>query len=94
MVRFLQENQTALKGLSSGAGMRERFAELATLLAGPEAPLATLLKMRLALVAIHFGNFAKDDLPGTAEERQVASLEVALELVGADAVRDGMNSHI
>lgn len=94
MVRFLQENQTALKGLSSGAEMRDRFADLAKLLSGPDAPLTTLLRMRLALVVIHFGTFAKDDLPGTQEERRAAALEVALELVGAAADRDGMkNSH-
>jgi AcrR family transcriptional regulator len=93
MIRFLQENQTALKGLSSGADMRARFAELGGLLAGPDASIPELLKMRLSLVAIHFATFAKDDLPGTPEERRTAALEVALELVGADRDRDGMNSH-
>jgi len=93
MIRFLQENQTALKGLSSGADMRARFAELADLLAGPDASVATLLKMRLSLVAIHFATFAKDDLPGTPEERRTAALEVALELVGVQRSEDGMNSH-
>ena len=92
MIRFLQENQTALKGLSSGAEMRARFAELADLLAGPDASIATLLKMRLSLVAIHFATFAKDDLPGTPEERRAAALEVALELVGVPDAGDGMNS--
>jgi AcrR family transcriptional regulator len=84
MVRFLQENQTAMKGLTSGTEMRKRFAELAMLLSGPDAPLATLLKMRLALIAIHFGTFAKDELPGTQKERRSAALEVALELVGVE----------
>lgn len=84
MVRFLQENQTALKGLSSGAEMRARFGELAKLLSGPEAPLTALLKTRLAVAAIHFGNFAKDELPGTPEERRAAALAVSLELIGAD----------
>ncbi|MDN5859075.1 MAG: TetR/AcrR family transcriptional regulator [Pseudonocardia sp.] len=92
MVRFLQENQTALKALTSGAEMRERFGELARQLAGADAALATLLKMRLALVAIHLGAFATDDLPGTRDERRTAALGVALELVGVDTERDGRNS--
>lgn len=89
MVRFLQENQTAFKGLSSGVRMRERFTELAALLAGGDASITALLKMRLALVAIHFGTFAKDELPGSPEERRAAALAVALELTGADAAGSG-----
>lgn len=89
MVRFLQENQTAFKGLSSGVRMRERFTELAALLAGGDASITALLKMRLALVAIHFGTFAKDELPGSPEERRAAALAVALELTGADATGSG-----
>jgi AcrR family transcriptional regulator len=92
MVRFLQENQTALKGLSMGTRMRDAFHALAELLAGPDATLPNLLKMRLALIAIHFGSFAKEDLPGTSEERRAAALQVALELVGVAVGRDGMNS--
>lgn len=92
MVRFLQENQTAVKGLSMGTRMQDAFQALAELLAGPDAGIACLLKMRLALVAVHFGSFAKEDLPGTPEERRAAALEVALELVGVPVRRDGMNS--
>ncbi|MGI5130829.1 TetR/AcrR family transcriptional regulator [Pseudonocardia sp. CA-107938] len=92
MVRFLQENQTAVKSLTSAAQMRARFVELTELLAEPDASVTALLKTRLALVAVHFGTFAKDDLPGTQEERRAAARQVALELIGAAAAEDGMNS--
>jgi Transcriptional regulator len=84
VLRFLQENQTVLKGLAPGGEMRQRVAVLVDLLAGPEPSLETLLKMRLALVAVNFGNFAKDELPGTPEERRAVARAIALELVGAD----------
>lgn len=82
MVKFLQENQSAFKGMTPGVQMRERFSRLAALLAPEDASIADLLRMRLALIAMHFGAFAADELPGTREERSAAALEVALDLTG------------
>lgn len=80
LTRFLQESQTSIKELATGAGMRERFQQLSALLVEPDAELVEQLRGRLALVALHFGAFALDEIPGTRLERRDAALQVALEL--------------
>ncbi|MEJ3654709.1 helix-turn-helix domain-containing protein [Actinomycetes bacterium KLBMP 9759] len=84
LVRFLQESQTSIKELSAGEDMRRRFAEMSTLIVDAGAPLAAQLRGRLSLIALHFGAFALDALPGTPGDRRAAALEVALDLAGAD----------
>ncbi|MFC4944536.1 TetR/AcrR family transcriptional regulator [Pseudonocardia sp. GCM10023141] len=80
LIRFLQESQTSIKELNSGAEMRKRFERVAALLVDRDAPLADQLRSRLSLAALHFGAFAFDQLPGTRRERIDAALEVSLEL--------------
>ncbi|MBW0102674.1 TetR/AcrR family transcriptional regulator [Pseudonocardia sp. KRD-291] len=80
-VRFLQEGQNSIKELPVGAEMKARFHALSELLADPEASVAEQLRRRLALMALHLGAFATDQLGGDADERREAALEVARELV-------------
>ncbi len=80
LVRFMQESQASIKELAAGAQMKARFERLAALLADPGATAADQLRSRLALVALHFGAFAQDELPGDPRERREAALEVAMEL--------------
>lgn len=82
LIRFLQENQSSFKELDSGAEMRARFERMAAMLVEPSAPAVDQLRGRLALIALHFGAFAADVLPGDPQERAAAALEVALELGG------------
>jgi AcrR family transcriptional regulator len=80
LIRFMQENQTSIKELAVGAELKSRFQRLSTLLVDPEASTADQLRSRLALIALHFGAFAQDAVPGDPQERREAALEVALEL--------------
>jgi AcrR family transcriptional regulator len=80
LIRFMQENQTSIKELTAGAQLKVRFERLAKLLVDPEASAADQLRSRLALIALHFGAFAQDALPGDPRQRREAALEVALEL--------------
>lgn len=81
LIRFLQESQTSIKELNSGAEMRARFERLSALLVDPDSTLADKMRSRLALVALHFGAFAFDQVStGSRRDRAAAALEVALEL--------------
>lgn len=80
-VRFLQEGQNSIKELPVGAQMKSKFHALSELLADPDAPVAEQLRRRLALMALHLGAFAADQLGGDAVQRREAALEVARELV-------------
>lgn len=81
LIRFLQESQTSIKELNSGAEMRKRFERLAALLVAPDATLPDRMRSRLALVALHFGAFAFDQhTTASRRERAAAALEVALDL--------------
>ncbi|MCW2717463.1 MAG: hypothetical protein QOG20_3582 [Pseudonocardiales bacterium] len=82
LIRFMQENQTSIKELAAGAEIRSRFERLSVVLVDPGASAADQLRSRLALIALHFGAFALDMLPGAPDERRDAALEVALELGG------------
>jgi AcrR family transcriptional regulator len=81
LVRFLQESQTSIKELSSGAAMHERLRKLSALLVTPESALTDQVRSRLAFVALHFGSFAKDELASDPAALRAAALEVALDLV-------------
>lgn len=80
-VRFLQEGQNSIKELPVGAELKAKFHALSELLSDPDAPVAEQLRRRLALMALHLGAFAVDQLGGDAEQRRAAALEVARELV-------------
>jgi len=83
LIRFMQENQTSMKELAAAAGMRKRFERLAATLVDPDGSAADQLRSRLSLMALNFGAFARDVLPGAPAGRRAAALEVALELGGS-----------
>jgi AcrR family transcriptional regulator len=88
VMRFLERNQTALRGHPKGELMREIMVSLIDLLSEPEDPLSLRLKSSLALFAMHATWFIARDGQYTDEERSEAALTVALELVeSADAAR-------
>ena len=85
MTRFVQESQQAMRHLSIGPQLLQRFRALAALLTDPDAPPRAQLKSSLALVTLHIGRFAPYQLPEQISDadRRAAALDVALELVAS-----------
>lgn len=84
LIRFLQESQTSIKDMAAGAGMRERFHGLKALLVDPAADIEEQLNAQLALLALHLGTFALDDVDVDRGTRSAAALRVAMRLTGAE----------
>lgn len=81
LAQFLQEGQTALRDVASGDELRSRFARLADLLAGPGEQVASRLRARLALVALHMGATAGQRLNTPDRQTREAALQIALDLI-------------
>ncbi len=83
VMRFFEQNQTALKSLAAGQQMRGRMMELANALCrGDESPAAQL-RAALSLFAVHSSWFAVRAPDITDDERRRIALEVADELLAA-----------
>ncbi|GHF00922.1 TetR family transcriptional regulator [Amycolatopsis deserti] len=80
IMRFMQDNQPALKELHAGHILAKRMKDLFTILVPADAGPEDQLRARLALIALMAGNNPQflDENP-TAESAEVA-LRVALEL--------------
>jgi AcrR family transcriptional regulator len=86
LIRFMQDNHTAVQEVKAADQMRERFLRLAQLVTDPEAELADQLRARLGFFAINVSAFALRDLHVTDEQAHEAALTVSLDLVaGTDA---------
>lgn len=81
LFRFLQENQAALRDLSLGQRMKERMVHLSSLLRDDDAPLVDQMRAVSALFTMHAGMFAWREVKGEPEERRLAALQVAEELI-------------
>lgn len=68
--------------------MRKRLDRLVSILATPGQSLPTMLRARVALMALHVGLFFGHDLEATDQQRRDAALELALEIAGADHDRE------
>ncbi|MEU1247092.1 TetR/AcrR family transcriptional regulator [Micromonospora arida] len=87
VMRFFEQNQTALKSLSSGKKMRGRMLELADALCrGDESPAAQL-RAALSIFAVHTSWFAVRAPHISDDERRKLALEVADELLAAIGTR-------
>ncbi|MBQ1025573.1 TetR/AcrR family transcriptional regulator [Micromonospora sp. C95] len=85
VMRFFEQNQTALKSLSAGRELRDRMFRLSTALChGDDSPGAQLRAV-LALFAVHSSWFAVRTPNITDTERKRVALEVANELLTAIA---------
>lgn len=80
MMKFMHENQPAMRDLKIGEGMKERMTTLTRLVSDPSASLADQFRARLSIACIHVGLMVLQDADGSDEERAEAVLEVALEL--------------
>ncbi|MEV0602034.1 helix-turn-helix domain-containing protein [Streptomyces sp. NPDC050315] len=83
LFRFMQENQATVRDLSIGESFKERMLAMAGLLNEPDAALKDQARCITALVSLHSGMFAMQNVEGDPEEKRRAVLEVALELVTA-----------
>ncbi|MFI7021740.1 TetR/AcrR family transcriptional regulator [Micromonospora sp. NPDC049900] len=86
VMRFFEQNQTALKNLSAGREMRERMFRLSSVLCRGDDSAGAQLRAVLALFAVHSSWFAVRTPDITDVERKRVALEVAYELLAAIAL--------
>ncbi|RKN41821.1 TetR/AcrR family transcriptional regulator [Streptomyces hoynatensis] len=84
-IRFMQENQAAVRELSIGMDFRERLLQVLALVRNPEGSLSDDMRCVSAILAMHasmhIGVFGLRGNEVGAEERRQAALDVAIELV-------------
>jgi AcrR family transcriptional regulator len=83
MMKFIQENKTAMQDLTPGSQLETRFRRLAALLTMPDASLTEQLRSTLALIATSASVFMLKDTGAPDDDRYAAGLELALELIAA-----------
>ena len=80
MMKFIQDNKTAIKDLAPGEELESRVLRLAALL-NTDASLTGRLRSTLALVATGAAVFMLKDTGASEDERYAAGLDLALELI-------------
>jgi AcrR family transcriptional regulator len=80
VMRFMEQNQPALKGMKIGESMRQKMMDLIDVLAGPDASPTTRLRTAFSVFVLNAAHFILRDPTITDEQRTEAGLEVALEL--------------
>jgi AcrR family transcriptional regulator len=88
VMRFFEQNQTALKNLSSGMQMRERMMRLAKLLSRPDDSHESQVRAGLAVFAVHSAFFVITDPGVPGVERKQIGLKLAYELLDAIGAGD------
>ncbi|MEO3825761.1 helix-turn-helix domain-containing protein [Actinomadura sp. B10D3] len=81
MIRFMQQNEPAVRELKGGANMRTLLQSFAEFLTEEEAPLQDQIRARLSIFTLHMAHFAMRDTVSDENELQAAALEVALDLI-------------
>jgi AcrR family transcriptional regulator len=81
VMRFMERNQTALRGHAKSEQVRDIMYAVIDLLSQPGDPLQVRLRSSLALFAMHATWFIDPDGKYDDEERSEAALQVALELL-------------
>ncbi|WP_326597623.1 TetR/AcrR family transcriptional regulator [Streptomyces sp. NBC_01803] len=81
LFRFLQENQAALRELSIGEGIKKRLMVMGDLMVPEKASLTDRMRCVSALFTMHMGMHGMRHVDATPEEKRLAALEVAIELV-------------
>ncbi|MEU7755449.1 helix-turn-helix domain-containing protein [Micromonospora sp. NPDC049101] len=87
VMRFFEQNQTALKSLSAGQQMRGRMLDLADALCRGDDSPAAQLRAALSIFAVHTSWFAVRAPHISDDERRKLALEVADELLAAIGTR-------
>ncbi|MBE8470979.1 TetR/AcrR family transcriptional regulator [Streptomyces justiciae] len=81
LFRFMQENQATVRELRVGETFKERMQGLRDIMIDPAADLVDQVRYISAIFTLHAGMFFLQDLPGDAEQKRKAVLEVAADLV-------------
>ncbi|HEX4724728.1 MAG TPA: helix-turn-helix domain-containing protein [Pseudonocardiaceae bacterium] len=81
MIQFVQGNQSAIRDLKESGQLFSRLRDLTSLLIDRTTPLTAQIKAAMSLGILHIGNFGPIDVDATPEQRNAATLEVALELI-------------
>lgn len=83
VMRFFEQNQTALRSLAAGQRIRERMLRLANVLCGEDPSPEAQLRAVLALFAVHSSWFGVRAPNLSDAERKEIALRVADELLAA-----------
>ena len=94
MRRLIQDSKSTMRELAAGERLHARLRTMSRLLTRPDAPAIVQLKTAMALVAVNAATTMLQDTDTTPEERNVAGVMLALELVadetpGPSTVTDG-----
>ncbi|MBO1333888.1 TetR/AcrR family transcriptional regulator [Streptomyces sp. VRA16 Mangrove soil] len=81
LFRFMQENQAQMRELSIGENFKDRMHALLHELLPEEVSLSNRVRCFSALFSMHAGMFVLRDVEGDLEEKRLAILEVATDLV-------------
>jgi AcrR family transcriptional regulator len=84
MLRFMQQNEPAVRELKGGADMRARMQSFAEFLVDKESSLPDQIRARMSILSLHMAHFAMRDKAIDEDELQAAALQVALDLIPDD----------
>lgn len=84
LIRFMQQNEPAVRELKGGADLRARLQGFAEFLVDKETSLPDQIRARLSILTLHMTHFAMRDSAVDEDELQAAALQVALDLIPGD----------
>jgi AcrR family transcriptional regulator len=81
MRRLIQDSNSTMRELAVGEKLHARFQTMARMLTRPDAPAIVQLKSVMALISVNAATFMLQGTDITPEERHIAGVMLALELV-------------
>jgi AcrR family transcriptional regulator len=87
IMRFLERNQTALRGHPAMVRMREAMIELTSEMSEPHEELAVRVRRSMAVFTLHAGMWLSQHYEATEEECREAVLQAALDMIDAPAAK-------
>jgi AcrR family transcriptional regulator len=81
LFRFMQENQATMRELSIGESFKGRLMELLGIIQLPDAELSDQVRCSASLFTMHAGMFTMQNIEGDPEDKRLAVLEVAQEML-------------
>ncbi|WP_433476089.1 TetR/AcrR family transcriptional regulator [Spirillospora sp. CA-142024] len=84
MLRFMQQNEPAVRDLKGGADLRARMQSFAEFLVDKDSSLPDQIRARMSIFSLHLAHFAMRDTAVDEDEVQAAALQVALDLIPED----------